>query len=65
MAAHLNFESVQIHGFEYRVMCVHFWGFQLLHEQGSFAVTEDEIFVFVVSLNKVSYHSLILNVQEK
>ena len=34
-------------------------GFQLLREQQSFAVTGDEIFVFVVSLGIVSYDSLI------
>ena len=38
---------------------VQFLEFQLLHEQGSFAVTGDEIFVFAVSLGKVSYSSLI------
>ena len=30
-----------------------------------FAVTEDKIFVFAVSLGKVSYNSLIENKQEK
>ena len=34
-------------------------GFQLLREQRSFAVAGDEIFVFTVSLGKVSYNSLI------
>ena len=33
-------------------------GFQLMHKQGSFAVTGDEIFVFVVSLGKVGYNSV-------
>ena len=33
-------------------------GFQLLREQGSFAVTGDEILVFAVSLGKMSYNNL-------
>ena len=44
---------------------VQFCGFQLLREQGNFAVTEDEIFVFAIKFGKVSYNSRILNVQEK
>ena len=35
------------------------WGFQLLLEQGSFAVTGDKIFDLAVSLGKVSYNGLI------
>ena len=50
------FEPVQ--RFEYRVICS-VLGFQILREQGSFAVAGDEIFVFVVSLGKVSWNSLI------
>ena len=34
-------------------------GFQLLHEQGNFAVAEDEISVFAVILGNVSCSSLI------
>ena len=41
MDALFYFEPVQ--RFEYRG--VQFWGFQLLREQGSFAVAGDEIFV--------------------
>ena len=33
--------------------------FQLMREQGTFAVTGDEIFVFAESLGKVNYNSLI------
>ena len=34
-------------------------GFELLREQGSFAVAVDEIFVYAASLGKMSYNSLI------
>ena len=47
-----------VHRFECRGDMFSF-GFQLLREQGSFAVTRDEIFVFAVSLDKMSYNSLI------
>ena len=43
MDAFFYFELVQ--RFEYRVICL-VLGFQLLREQGSFAVAGDEIFVF-------------------
>ena len=57
MDALFYFEPVQ--RFKYRGDMLSFWGFELLREQGSFAVAGDEIFVFAVSLGKVSYNSLI------
>ena len=39
-------------------------GVKLLSEHGSFAVTGNEIFVFEVSVGKMSYSSPIWNVQE-
>ena len=46
------------------VICSVLW-FQLLREQGSFAVTGDEIFVFAVNLGKLCRNGLIKNVHEK
>ena len=44
--------------FEYRVMCS-VLEFQLLCEQGTFAVTGDKIVVFAASSGEVSYSNLI------
>ena len=59
----IYFEPVQ--RFEYRGDYVQFWSSSYCASKGVLYVTGDEIFVFAVSLGKVSYNSLIKNVQEK
>ena len=44
---------------------VQYYVYLLLHDQGSSAVTGDDIFGLAVSLGKESYNSLIYGVNEK
>ena len=47
------FHSEPVHRFEYRGDMFKFFGFQLLHEQRSFAVTGDDILVFCGKLRYI------------